>query len=84
MKAKLHILQASYPPEAVKAMGQALEDAWKEIKGSSTRDEETAVEAARLRLATFILASVSGCGNDTERLKSFAALAMYARDPQGV
>jgi hypothetical protein len=49
MKARQLIDAASYGPEALKAMGQAFDEAWQTIEGNFGHDPQD-IEKARLRL----------------------------------
>jgi hypothetical protein len=70
---------ASFEPEAVKAMGQAFDQAWAEIAGNFGDPSE--VETARLRLAEVILSIATEGSTDVGRLKLGAvhAMAQYYR-----
>ena len=66
---------ASYPPEVVKAMGQALDLAWSEI-AHNFGPASTVTEVARLRLAEAILSVAAEDSTNVEALKNGALDAM--------
>jgi hypothetical protein len=75
MSARRLLEGSSFGPEAMKAIGQAFDEAWKTIEGNfGTGARET--EAARLRLATAILSIANDDSRDVEALKRGALEAM--------
>jgi hypothetical protein len=54
MKARQLIENSSFGPDEVKAMGQALDDAWAQL-APQVDDRPEAIEAARIALADIIL-----------------------------
>jgi hypothetical protein len=76
MKARQLIDDASYGPEAVKALGQAFDEAWVNIAGNFG-DDPSDIEEARFRLATALLSVASEDSRDVEVLKK-AALEIMA------
>jgi hypothetical protein len=78
MKARRLIDAASFGPEAVKALGQAFDEAWASIAGNFGSDPK-AIEAARLRLANALLSIASEDSRDVEVLKKAAMEAMATR-----
>jgi hypothetical protein len=76
MKARQLIDGASYGPEALKAMGQAFDEAWQTIEGNFGNDPQD-IEKARLRLARdwrAVASEDTGCrGAETRRLSSHGA-----------
>ena len=54
MNAKQMITRASYGPDALKAIGRALDEAWLEVAGNFGDDPED-IEKARFRLARALL-----------------------------
>jgi len=66
MKARELIEGASYGPEALKAIGQAFDEAWASIAGNFSGDQ---VAAARLRLANALLAVARDNSRDVEAMK---------------
>jgi hypothetical protein len=78
MKARQLIANSSFGPDEVKAMGQALDDAWAKL-APSVDDRPEAIEAARFALANIIL-SLGAQGNfDPERLADAAVQSMLSR-----
>jgi hypothetical protein len=63
---------AAFGPEAVKAMGQAFDQAWAEVAGNFGASL-VEVEAARLRLAEAVLSVAAKGSTDVAALK-YAAL----------
>jgi hypothetical protein len=82
MKARHLIDSASYGPEALKAIGQAFDDAWREIAGNFG-DDPAEIEAARLKLANAVLSVAAEDRRDVEALKNGAlqAMALRYREP---
>jgi hypothetical protein len=83
MKARQLIDSASYGPDALKAMGQAFDEAWHEIAGNFGADKHD-IEKARLRLATALLSVASEDSRDVEALKRGAlqGMALAYREKQ--
>jgi hypothetical protein len=78
MKARQLILNSSFGPDQVKAMGKALDDAWAQI-APSVDDRPEAIQAARFTLADIIL-SLGAQGNfDPEWLADTAVQLMVSR-----
>ena len=75
MKARQMLDGASYGPDALKAMGQAIDQAWQTIAGNFG-DDPRDIERARLRLATALLSVASDDSRDVEALKRGALQAM--------
>jgi hypothetical protein len=75
MKARGVIDAASYGPEAVKALGQAFDEAWQSIEGNFGGDRRD-IERARLRLANAVLSVANEDSRDVEALKRGALQAM--------
>jgi hypothetical protein len=71
-------MKASFGPEALKAIGQAFDQAWLEIASNFGRDSRD-IETARYRLATALLSVASEDRRDVEVLKQ-AALDRMALD----
>jgi hypothetical protein len=69
---------ASYGPDALKAIGQAFDEAWKEIAGNFGNDT-VEIEAARLKLAKALLSVADDDSRDVEVLTQ-AALQRMALD----
>jgi hypothetical protein len=69
---------ASYGPEAVKAIGQAFDEAWLEIAGDFG-DDAIDIQKARVRLAGALLSIAHEDSRDVEVLKQ-AALERIALD----
>ena len=68
MKARQLIDGASFGPDALKAIGQAFDEAWKTIEGNFGSDPQE-VETARLKLANALLSIASNDSRDVEVLK---------------
>jgi hypothetical protein len=75
MKARHLIDSASYGPEALKTIGQAFDEAWREIAGNFGSDP-VEIEAARLKLADAVLSVAAEDSRDVEALKNGALQAM--------
>ena len=75
MEARQLIEGASFGPDALKAIGQAFDEAWASI-AANFGDNPLSIEAARLRLANALLAEAGTHGLDVEALKSAALQAM--------
>jgi hypothetical protein len=78
MKAPHLIDSASYGPDALKAIGQAFDEAWREIAGNFGSDP-VEIEAARLKLANAVLSVAAEDSRDAEALKNGAPQAMALR-----
>jgi hypothetical protein len=65
-------------PEALKAIGQAFDEAWAEIAGNFGNDPRE-IEAARLKLANAFLSVASADSRDVQAVKR-AALQRLALD----
>jgi hypothetical protein len=75
MKARRLIDGASYGPEALRAIGQAFDEAWRAIAGNFGGDSHD-IERARLRLASALLSVASDDSRDVEVLKTAALETM--------
>jgi hypothetical protein len=75
MKARQLIDGASFGPEAVKALGQAFDQAWQTISGNFG-DDPSDIERARLRLAEAILSVASEASRNVAVLKNAGLQAM--------
>ena len=78
MKAEQLISGASYGPEALKALGQAFDEAWFQIAGNFG-DEPADIDKARLRLARALLSIAHEDSRDVGVLRQ-AALEQMALD----
>ena len=78
MHARELIDKTSFGPEALAAMGQAFDAAWEEISHNFGDDPDDSY-AARLKLATALLAIASDESRDVDVLKR-AALQRMALD----
>jgi hypothetical protein len=78
IKARQLIDGASYGPEALKAIGQAFDEAWLQIAGNFGHDPVD-VEKARIRLAHALLSIADDDSRDVGVLKR-AALERMALD----
>jgi hypothetical protein len=78
VNAKQMISGASYGPEALKAVGQAFDEAWLQIAGNFG-DEPGDIEKARLRLARALLSIAHEDSRDVGVLRQ-AALEQMALD----
>jgi len=78
MKARRLIDGATFGPEALKAMGEAFDQAWTEIAGNFG-ESPSEIESARLRLAEAMLSVAIEGSTDIAVLKADALQAM-ARD----
>jgi hypothetical protein len=78
VKARHLIDRASYGPETLKAMGQAFDEAWREIAGNFGSDP-TEIEAVRLKLADALLSVAAEDSRDVDALKNGALQAMAFR-----
>ena len=75
MRARRLIDGASYGPEALEAIGQAFEEAWRTIAGNFG-DDPRDIEKARVRLANAVLSVACEESRDVEALKIGALEAM--------
>ena len=75
MDARHAIDNASFGPEALRAIGQAFDAAWREIAGNFGGDPRD-VELARLKLANALLSIACEDSRDVEVLKNGALQAM--------
>jgi hypothetical protein len=75
MKARQMLDGASYGPDALKAIGQAFDQAWQTIAGNFGDDPHD-IESARLRLATALLSVASDDSRNVDALKRGALQAM--------
>ena len=84
MKARRLIDGASYGPDALKAIGEAFDEAWTEIAGNFG-DDAADIERARLRLAEALLSVADEESRDVAVLKRAALhrLALYYRSLGG-
>jgi hypothetical protein len=71
MKARSLIDGASFGPDALKAIGQAFDEAWTEIAGNFGSDPAD-IERARLRLAEALLSVADESSQDVAALKRAA------------
>jgi hypothetical protein len=78
MKARRLIDGASFGPDALKAIGQAFDEAWVEIAGNFG-NQPAVIESARLTLAEALLSVADDDSRDVEALKQ-AALQRMAVD----
>jgi hypothetical protein len=78
MQARELIDGVSFGPEALKAIGQAFDEAWEEIAGNFGGNPQD-IEEARLRLANAVLSIAHEDSRDVEVLKR-AALQRMALD----
>jgi hypothetical protein len=85
MKARQVIDGASYGPEALKAIGQAFDEAWSDIAGNFGEDPHD-IEQARIALAKAALSVAHEDSRDVGALKAGALQAMamaYRERPFG-
>jgi len=75
MKARQLIADSSYGPDSLKVLFQAFDEAWKEIAPRTSQDE-VAVEAARLKLASIVLIVATNESRDAEQIKNTALILM--------
>jgi hypothetical protein len=75
MKARQLIADSSYGPDSLKVLFQAFDEAWKEIAPRTSQDE-VAVEAARLKLASIVLTVGTNESRDAEQIKNTALILM--------
>jgi hypothetical protein len=78
MKARQLIDGASYGPNALKAMGQAFDEAWRTIEGNFGGNPSD-IERARTRLAEALLSVATEDSHDVRALKNGALQAMALR-----
>ena len=78
MRARQLIDGAAFGPEAMKAIGQAFDEAWVEIAGNFGNDPVD-IDNARYRLANALLSVASEDSRDVDVLKQ-AALQIMALD----
>ena len=78
MKARRIIDGAAFGPDALKAIGQAFDEAWEEIAGNFG-GEPASIELGRVRLAEAVLSVAIEESRDVEALKRGAleAMALY-------
>jgi len=81
MKARQLIADSSYGPDTLKVLFQAFDEAWKEV-APRTGQDEIAVEAARLKLASIVLTVATRESRDAEQIKN-AALVLMNIHPKG-
>ena len=75
MQARTLIADSSYGPDTLKVLFQAFDEAWKEIAPRTSQDE-VAVEAARLKLASIVLIVATNESRDAEQIKNTALILM--------
>jgi len=78
MKARKLIEGSVCPPEALKVLDKAFEDAWAEIAHKYKGDAHV-IEQARLQLAHAVLAVSSGDSADPDEVKTAALRAINAQ-----
>jgi hypothetical protein len=71
MKARRLIDGAAYPPDKLKVIFQAFDDAWAEVAADVSR-RPSAIEAARLSLATIVLSLAAAGPIERSHLKTAA------------
>lgn len=71
MRARQLIGGAAFPPDVLKALGEAFEDAWAEIAPGVSTDPNV-VDAARLSLAEIVLVIAKAGPIDRDRIKAGA------------
>ncbi len=71
MKARRLIDGASFGPDALRAIGQAFDEAWKTIEGNFGSEPQE-VEIARLKLANSLLSIASNDSRNVAVLKTHA------------
>lgn len=74
MKARQLIGGAAFPPETLKVIFEAFDDAWAEVRPSISTRAST-IESARLSLATIVLSVAKAGRIEREELKSAAVAA---------
>jgi hypothetical protein len=77
MKAHERICGAAYPPETLKVMFEAFDDAWTEV-GPSMGTASTTVEMARESLADIMLSLAKTQPIESEGLRNAAVAAFRA------
>jgi hypothetical protein len=84
MKARHVIDSASYGPEALRTIGKAFDEAWREIAGNFGNDPGN-IELARVKLASAVLSVACEESRDVEVLKKGAlqAMALAYREQEG-
>jgi hypothetical protein len=75
MKARQLIADSSYGPDTLKVLFQAFDEAWK-VVAPQTGQDEMAVEAARLKLASIVLTVATRESRDAEQIKNAALILM--------
>jgi hypothetical protein len=75
MKARQLVDGASFGPAALKALGQAFDEAWTAIAGNFG-DDPADIEKARLKLANALLSVASEDSHDVEMLQKAALRVM--------
>lgn len=75
MEARRLLNEATFGPEAMKAIGAAFDLAWRQIEGNFGADPRT-VEKARHRLATAVLSLAREDSRDVDALARSALEAM--------
>ena len=78
MQARALIQNASFGPDALRAIGQAFDAAWADIEGNFGEEPER-VAAARLKLANAMLSVANNESRDVQVLKR-TALQALAKD----
>lgn len=71
MKARNLIESSSFGPDALKALWQAFDEAWNSVAANYGSDQ-TAIEDARFRLATYMIALAASGVTEPEALKRAA------------
>ena len=71
MKARLLVENAWFGPDALKAIGQAFDEAWASIAGNFGDDPKD-IEKARHRLANAMLSVASEDSRDFEKMRRYA------------
>jgi hypothetical protein len=71
MRARQLIAGAAFPPDVLKVLFDAFEDAWRELAPHISGDP-TVIEAARLSLAEIVLGIARAGPIDRDRIKSAA------------
>ena len=79
MKARALIDSASFGPDALRAAGQAFDEAWAEI-AAHFADDSLIQEGARLALANAILSVATDSSRDVQVLKNAGLQAMAGYD----
>jgi hypothetical protein len=79
VRARQLIDGAAFPPDALKVLGEAFEDAWAELAADVSCDP-TVVDAARLSLAGIVLDIAKAGGPiDRDRIKAAAVDAFRSK-----